>query len=68
MKHNISITLEQKIFREIENARGREKRSTFIEHLIIQGLKNYKTNPEHSQTPAFLALAASAYIEKRKGE
>jgi metal-responsive CopG/Arc/MetJ family transcriptional regulator len=42
MKHNISITMEQMLFREIENTRGREKRSTFIEHLIIQGLKTYK--------------------------
>ncbi len=42
MKHNISITMDQKLFREIENTRGREKRSTFIEHLIITGLKKYK--------------------------
>ncbi len=42
MKHNISITMDQKLFREIENTRGREKRSTFIEHLIITGLKTYK--------------------------
>jgi hypothetical protein len=46
LKHNISITMDQKLFRELENIRGREKRSTFIEHLIITGLKNYKTqNP-----------------------
>jgi metal-responsive CopG/Arc/MetJ family transcriptional regulator len=44
MKHNISITMEQKLFRELENIRGREKRSTFIEHLIIQGLKTYTQN------------------------
>jgi len=42
MKHNISITMDQKLFRELENIRGREKRSTFIEHLIILGLKTYK--------------------------
>ena len=41
MKHNISITMDQKLFRELENIRGREKRSTFIEHLIILGLKTY---------------------------
>jgi metal-responsive CopG/Arc/MetJ family transcriptional regulator len=41
MKHNISITMDQKLFRELENIRGREKRSTFIEHLIILGLKDY---------------------------
>jgi hypothetical protein len=42
MKHNISITMDQKLFREIENTRGREKRSTFIEHLVARGLKAYK--------------------------
>ncbi len=41
MKHNISITVDSKLFREIENTRGREKRSTFIEHLIVLGLKTY---------------------------
>lgn len=41
MKHNISITMDQKLFRELENIRGREKRSTFIEHLILLGLKDY---------------------------
>jgi metal-responsive CopG/Arc/MetJ family transcriptional regulator len=46
MKHNISITMDQKLFRELKNIRGREKRSTFIEHLIVTGLKNYK-----NQTP-----------------
>ena len=42
MKHNISITMDQKLFRELENLRGREKRSTFIEHLIVMGLKTYR--------------------------
>ncbi len=46
MKHNISITMDQKLFRELENIRGREKRSTFIEHLIILGLKTYKNKNE----------------------
>jgi metal-responsive CopG/Arc/MetJ family transcriptional regulator len=46
MKHNISITMDQKLFRELENIRGREKRSTFIEHLIIIGLKNYRNKNE----------------------
>ena len=48
MKHNVSITMDQKLFREIENIRGREKRSTFIEHLIILGLQNYKNKNEES--------------------
>jgi metal-responsive CopG/Arc/MetJ family transcriptional regulator len=51
MKHNISITMDQKLFREIENTRGREKRSTFIEHLIQTGLKNYKSNPQNPKAP-----------------
>jgi metal-responsive CopG/Arc/MetJ family transcriptional regulator len=46
MKHNISITVEQKLFRELENIRGREKRSTFIEHLIVLGLKTYRNKNE----------------------
>jgi metal-responsive CopG/Arc/MetJ family transcriptional regulator len=46
MKHNISITMDQKLFRELENIRGREKRSTFIEHLIILGLKTYSNKKE----------------------
>ena len=46
MKHNISITMEQKLFRELENIRGREKRSTFIEHLIVLGLKTYRNKNE----------------------
>jgi metal-responsive CopG/Arc/MetJ family transcriptional regulator len=46
MKHNISVTMDQKLFRELENIRGREKRSTFIEHLIILGLKTYGNKKE----------------------
>lgn len=46
MKHNISITMDHKLFRELENLRGREKRSTFIEHLIALGLKTYINKKE----------------------
>jgi len=46
MKHNISITMDSKLFRELENLRGREKRSTFIEHLLILGLKIYINKKE----------------------
>jgi len=49
MKHNISITMDQKLFREIENIRGRETRSTFMEHLIIIGLKTYKNKNEGNE-------------------
>ena len=50
MKHNISITMDQKLFRELENIRGREKRSTFIEYLIILGLNAYKNKNEGNGT------------------
>ncbi len=66
MKHNISITMDQKLFREIENTRGREKRSTFIEHLITQGLKDYKNKKEENasatKTPA--TFLPSSYIRE----
>jgi hypothetical protein len=42
--------MDQKLFRELENIRGREKRSTFIEHLIILGLKTYKNKNEGNGT------------------
>ena len=45
-KHKISITIDYKLFRELENLREREKRSTFIEHLIILGLKTYINKKE----------------------
>ncbi len=52
MKHNISITVDQKLFRELENIRGREKRSTFIEHLIIIGLNDFKIKKEEKNKTA----------------
>jgi len=42
MKHHVGLTMDAKLFREIERIRGREKRSTFIEHLIKLGLRTYK--------------------------
>ncbi|MDH7564713.1 MAG: hypothetical protein QHH24_07570 [Candidatus Bathyarchaeota archaeon] len=42
MRHHVGLTMDAKLYREIENIRGREKRSTFIEHLIRMGLSNYK--------------------------
>ena len=41
MKHHIGLTIDVKLFEEIERLRGREKRSTFMEHLIRLGLKTY---------------------------
>ena len=58
MKHNVSITMDTQLFREIENTRGREKRSTFIEHLIRTGLKAYKSKKEETGASARKAPAA----------
>ena len=44
MKHHIGLTIDAKLLKEIEELRGREKRSTFIEHLIRLGLKAYIKN------------------------
>jgi metal-responsive CopG/Arc/MetJ family transcriptional regulator len=41
--------MDQKLFRELENMRGREKRSTFIEHLILEGLKTHLNNQKTKQ-------------------
>jgi len=70
MKHNISITMDQKLFRELENIRGREKRSTFIEHLIIIGLKNYRNKNEgigtkHGNVP-FTVLSPLNFSETKQ--
>jgi len=65
MKHNISITMDQKLFRELENIRGREKRSTFIEHLITLGLKAY-ANHKNMQPPTLILTPAD--INKKKKE
>ncbi len=66
MKHNISITMDQKLFRELENIRGREKRSNFIEYLIIEGLKTHLTNQQN--TKQTLPIIPFIEINKRKKE
>jgi metal-responsive CopG/Arc/MetJ family transcriptional regulator len=69
MKHNISITMDSRLFREIENLRGREKRSTFIEHLILLGLKAYKNKNEEfavNQRKAPVALLSPVSLSHAK--
>ncbi len=57
--------MDQKLFRELENIRGREKRSTFIEHLIVLGLKDYATqNDQQITAPVSLLIAIN---KKKKG-
>jgi hypothetical protein len=47
LKHHVGLTIDAKLFREIETIRGREKRSTFVEHLLKLGLETYSKNPTH---------------------
>ena len=42
MKMSVNLTMDQGLLTEIDRLRGREKRSTFIEHLVRLGLKTYK--------------------------
>jgi metal-responsive CopG/Arc/MetJ family transcriptional regulator len=55
--------MDQKLFRELENIRGREKRSTFIEHLIIEGLKNHIA---HNNQQTTIPLPPLIGLNKRK--
>ncbi|MGD6932771.1 MAG: hypothetical protein ACQCN5_01015 [Candidatus Bathyarchaeia archaeon] len=59
MKHNISITMDQKLFRELENIRGREKRSNFIEYLIIEDLKTHLNNQQNTKQNTPIVLITS---------
>jgi metal-responsive CopG/Arc/MetJ family transcriptional regulator len=49
VKHHIGVTIDSKLLRESETLRAREKRITFIEHLIKLGLETYKK--EETQKP-----------------
>jgi len=42
LKQHVGFTIDSKLLSEIEALRGREKRSTFIEHLIRLGLRVYR--------------------------
>ena len=42
MKTSVNLTLDQALLKRIDEIRGREKRSTFIEHLIRLGLEAYE--------------------------
>ena len=38
----MTVTIEDRLFKEIEKLRGREKRSTFVNHLLELGLEKFK--------------------------
>jgi len=46
MKRHIGLTIDCELLKKIEKLRGREKRSTFIEHLLGLGLKVYREEKE----------------------
>ena len=47
MKQHIGLTIDRELLQRIEKLRGREKRSTFIEHLLRIGLKVYLNEEEN---------------------
>jgi metal-responsive CopG/Arc/MetJ family transcriptional regulator len=42
MRQYLGVTIDPELMGEIEALRGREKRSTFIEHILRLGLREYK--------------------------
>ena len=48
MRISVNLTMDPKLVETIDNLRGREKRSTFIEHLLRIGLKVYLKEEKHA--------------------
>jgi len=44
MKTYLTITVDISLYQKIEQLRGREKRSTFVEHLIQLGIKEHNNH------------------------
>ncbi len=42
MRLHLGVTIDPELMREIESLRGMEKRSTFVEHILRLGLREYK--------------------------
>jgi metal-responsive CopG/Arc/MetJ family transcriptional regulator len=42
LKHNLSISIDVRLFREIEELRGLATRSRLYEELLKEGLKTYR--------------------------
>jgi metal-responsive CopG/Arc/MetJ family transcriptional regulator len=71
LKHYIGLTIDTKLLKKIENIRGREKRSPFIEHLIRLGLKTYRTENqsvtiENRKVPYFSNSIPHSVSDRRK--
>jgi len=42
MKAYLAVTVDSELYSKIEQLRGREKRSTFVEHLLRLGMKEHR--------------------------
>lgn len=42
MRQYLGVTIDPKLFEELDSLRGRAKRSTFVEYILRLGLKEYK--------------------------
>jgi len=47
----MTVTIDKELFRKIDQLRGREKRSTFVEYLIQIGLKTHLWAIEQGAIP-----------------
>ncbi len=44
MKVSLTVTVDMNLYQKIEQLRGREKRSTFVEYLLQLGMKEHKNH------------------------
>lgn len=44
MRVSVNICIDKNLLNEIDTLRGREKRSTFVEHLIRLGLERFNND------------------------
>jgi metal-responsive CopG/Arc/MetJ family transcriptional regulator len=51
----ISLTIDKDLLRELENLRGNEKRSPFVERLVRRGLEKQKEDTSNPSDPKSLA-------------
>jgi metal-responsive CopG/Arc/MetJ family transcriptional regulator len=56
MRVNCTLTLPHDLVEQIDKLRGREKRSTFVEHLLRLGLKAYTEELNETMRLKLVAL------------
>jgi len=69
LKTCMAVTVERSLFNMIEQLRGREKRSTFVEHLLRLGLEVYQMQmSEGGEVPNGLLTSPNhCMIKGRRG-